>query len=41
VLRHDYPNVKDRRVWAIVTSDLAPLEAATLSILREIEDEGP
>ena len=28
VLRHDYPNVKDRRVWEIVTHDLDPLKAA-------------
>jgi uncharacterized protein with HEPN domain len=39
VLRHGYPNVKDPRVWEIVTSDLAPLKAAVGSLLREIESE--
>ena len=28
VLRHDYPRVKDPRVWRIVSHDLAPLKAA-------------
>lgn len=37
VLRHDYPNVRDRRVWEIVTSDLAPLEKAIQSMLHEAE----
>lgn len=39
VLRHDYPNVKDLRVWAIVTNDLGPLSAAVERMLREVEAE--
>jgi uncharacterized protein with HEPN domain len=37
ILRHDYPNVKDRRVWEIVTDDLGPLKAAVTGILRDLE----
>ena len=37
VLRHDYPRVKDRRVWEIVTDDLAPLKAAVETILHDRE----
>ena len=40
VLRHDYPNVKDRRVWQIVTEDLAPLKAAVETILHDLEGKG-
>ena len=40
VLRHDYPNVKDRRVWQIVTRDLAPLRAAVETMARELEADG-
>jgi uncharacterized protein with HEPN domain len=40
VLRHDYPNVKDRRVWQIVTHDLGPLKAAVTTILRDLEATG-
>jgi uncharacterized protein with HEPN domain len=40
VLRHDYPNVKDRRVWEIVTDDLAPLKAAVETILHDLEGKG-
>ena len=36
VLRHDYPNVKDRRVWEIVTNDLAPLQAAVETMLADL-----
>jgi uncharacterized protein with HEPN domain len=37
VLRHDYPNVKDRRVWEIVTHDLGPLKAVVAAILHDLE----
>jgi uncharacterized protein with HEPN domain len=40
LLRHDYPNVKDRRVWQIVTEDLAPLKAAVATILHDLEGKG-
>ena len=33
VLRHDYPKVKDPRVWGIVTNDLAPLKTAVTAML--------
>jgi uncharacterized protein with HEPN domain len=32
--------VVDERVWQIVTSDLAPLKAAVLALLREVEQQG-
>ena len=41
VLRHEYPNVKDPRVWQIVTGDLPPLKAAIEAMLRELEEAGP
>ncbi len=37
VLRHDYPRVKDPRVWQIVTRDLAPLRAAVEAMVRDLE----
>jgi uncharacterized protein with HEPN domain len=37
VLRHEYPNVINERVWQIVTSDLAPLKSAVEDMLREAE----
>jgi uncharacterized protein with HEPN domain len=37
VLRHDYPDVKDPRVWQIVTRDLVPLRAAVESMIRDLE----
>jgi uncharacterized protein with HEPN domain len=40
VLRHDYPRVKDRRVWEIVTHDLSPLRAAVGTILHDLERQG-
>jgi uncharacterized protein with HEPN domain len=40
VLRHDYPKVKDRRVWEIVTNDLAPLKVAVETILHDLERKG-
>lgn len=40
VLRHDYPNVQDRRVWEIVTHDLGPLKAAVANILHDLEARG-
>ena len=40
VLRHDYPQVADSRIWVIVTDDLAPLKAAVETILRDLEARG-
>lgn len=40
VLRHEYQNLVDERVWQIVTSDLAPLKAAVLAMLWEVEERG-
>jgi uncharacterized protein with HEPN domain len=40
VLRHDYPNVKHRRVWEIAASDLAPLKVAVQTILHDLERKG-
>jgi uncharacterized protein with HEPN domain len=40
VLRHDYPNVKDRRVWQIVSRDLEPLRAAVEAMVGELEADG-
>jgi uncharacterized protein with HEPN domain len=40
VLRHDYPRVKDLRVWEIVSKDLAPLKAAVEIILHDLEAKG-
>jgi uncharacterized protein with HEPN domain len=40
VLRHDYPRVKDPRVWQIVSNDLSPLKAAVAAMLRETEKPG-
>jgi uncharacterized protein with HEPN domain len=40
VLRHDYPSVKHRRVWEIVTKDLAPLKVAVETILHDLERKG-
>ncbi|MGH6886260.1 MAG: HepT-like ribonuclease domain-containing protein [Geminicoccales bacterium] len=37
ILRHDYPRVKDPRVWRIVTSDLPLLKTAVEAMLREAE----
>lgn len=41
VLRHDYPRVKDPRVWRIVSRDLAPLRAAVEALLRAAEEDSP
>jgi uncharacterized protein with HEPN domain len=41
VLRHDYPRVKDPRVWRIVSHDLAPLKAALEAMSREIDASEP
>ena len=41
VLRHDYPRVKDPRVWRIVSHDLAPLKAAVETMLQEIDGNEP
>jgi uncharacterized protein with HEPN domain len=40
VLRHDHPNVKDRRVWEIVTNDLASLKAAVETMLADLQRHG-
>jgi uncharacterized protein with HEPN domain len=41
ILRHDYPRVKDPRVWRIVTNDLPPLKDAVEAMLREAEPDRP
>jgi uncharacterized protein with HEPN domain len=41
VLGHDYPRVKDPRVWRIVSHDLAPLKAAVETMLQEIDANEP
>ena len=41
VLRHDYPRVKDPRVWQILSQDLGPLKAAVATMLRAVEEAGP
>jgi uncharacterized protein with HEPN domain len=41
ILRHDYPQVKDPRVWRIVTTDLPPLKAAIEAMMREGESGAP
>jgi uncharacterized protein with HEPN domain len=40
VLRHDYPKVKDRRAWEIVTIDLAPVKAAVETMLADLQRKG-
>lgn len=40
VLRHDYPKVRDRRVWEVVTNNLVPLKAAVETVLHDLEREG-
>jgi uncharacterized protein with HEPN domain len=37
VLRHGYDKVNDRRVWQVVTEDLASLRAAVEAMIREID----
>lgn len=39
VLRHDYDGIDYRRLWEIATTDVAPLEAAVLAMIAEIEGE--
>lgn len=39
VLRHAYDQVMDRRIWQIVTADLAPLKAAVEIMLREVKED--
>jgi uncharacterized protein with HEPN domain len=41
VLRHDYPRVKDPRVWRIVTHDLFPVKAAVEAMLQEVDGNEP
>ncbi len=36
VLRHTYDQVSDRRVWQIITDDLAPLRSAVEELLNKI-----
>ncbi len=40
VLRHDYPRVKDPRVWRIVSNDLRALKIAVEAMLRDAEEAG-
>jgi uncharacterized protein with HEPN domain len=40
VLRHDYPQVKDPRLWRIVIQDLSPLKAAVAAMLRALAEGG-
>jgi uncharacterized protein with HEPN domain len=40
VLRHDYLNVKDQRVWQIVTNDLAALKGAVETMLADLQRNG-
>jgi uncharacterized protein with HEPN domain len=40
VLRHDYPRVKDPRVWRIVAGDLSPLKAVVEELLRAADEAG-
>jgi uncharacterized protein with HEPN domain len=35
-LRHTYDQVSDRRVWQIITDDLAPLRSAVEELLNKI-----
>lgn len=37
VLRHGYDKVNDRRVWQVVTEDLASLRATVEAMIREID----
>jgi len=37
VLRHAYDRLNDRRVWTVVTDDLAPLKQAVQAMVRDIE----
>jgi uncharacterized protein with HEPN domain len=37
VLRHDYPRIKDPRVWRIVSQDLGPLKSVVEAMLRDLE----
>ncbi|MDP6270314.1 MAG: DUF86 domain-containing protein [Alphaproteobacteria bacterium] len=37
VLRHDYPSILPREIWATVTGDLPELEAAVSAMIEEIE----
>ena len=37
VLRHDYPSILPREIWATVTGDLPELEAAVSVMIEEIE----
>ncbi len=39
MLRHAYDQVMDRRIWQIVTADLAPLKAAVEIMLREVKED--
>ncbi len=36
VLHHAYDKIVDRRVWQVVSSDPAPLEAAEISMIDEL-----
>ena len=38
VLRHTYDQVSDRRIWQVVTDDLAPLKTAVGKILAQLPE---
>lgn len=40
IFRHAYDRVNDRRVWTLVTDDLAPLKRAVEAMVAEIETRG-
>jgi uncharacterized protein with HEPN domain len=40
VLRHAYDQIIDRRIWQIVTDDLAPLRRAVEAMLAEVDRRG-
>ncbi len=38
VLRHAYDRLNDRRVWAVVTDDLAPVKQAVQAMVGDVEN---
>jgi uncharacterized protein with HEPN domain len=40
VLRHTYDQVSDRRIWQIITDDLAPLKTAVEKMLAQLPPDG-
>ena len=37
VLRHAYDKIADRRIWQVVSSDLAALKAAAIAMIDELD----